>query len=89
MKQYAPLEGKDLAIEAKAFTESRFGQVLLKQLSLHYNALHQEAESEGLTVEQKVMKIERAAGAKWAIDYIMTRVKSLDEGYYDKKVVNP
>lgn len=87
MKSRAPLEGKQLAQHLKAFIATPLGEQLLRQLSLQYNTLHQEAEGEELTAGQKAFKVERAAGTKWAIDYIMTRVSALDKGMYDDKQV--
>ena len=80
------LDAKRLAEAIKDFTASDLGQDYLTALGLQYNGLHHAAESEDLSIEQKAMKIERAAGVKWAIDYLTSRETLLDQGYYKKKV---
>lgn len=81
MNHSETLDDKALAELAKAFQDDPFGSYVLTQYSLQYNALHQQAESPSLSAEQKAMLIERAAGVKWAIDLITTKVKLMDEGY--------
>ena len=76
---------KQLSELANEFVESPFGKHYLAQLALVYNALHQEAEREELTTEQKAMKVERAAGLRVAIDYMTGKQKLLQGGHFDRK----
>jgi hypothetical protein len=78
-----PLDGKKLAQDIHLFLEDELGKHLIKQLSYKYNELHQAAESEDLTIEQKALKVERAAGLKWALDYLLTRNQRFVEGYWE------
>ncbi len=67
------------------FLGTELGEHYLTQLSLQYNGLHQAAESEALTFEQKALKVEKAAGVKVAID-ILTQADALHEaGYFKTK----
>lgn len=75
-------EARKLAEQITDFLRTDLGQHLLKQLSLQYNGLHHQAEGQELTVEQKAMRIERAAGVKWVIDYLMQRKHLLETGHY-------
>lgn len=68
---------------AKQFSDSEFGKHYIAQLSIIYNGLHQEAEG-NLSIEQKAMKIERAAGLKIALDFISERVALFEQEYFDK-----
>lgn len=79
------LDGKDLALRIKDFIETDLGEQYLTSLSLQYNVLHQRAEAEGLSMEQKAFLVERAAGLKTAITYLTSRAEQLDKGYYDEK----
>jgi len=74
---------RQVAEAADAFAKSEFGERFLSALSLQYNGWHQDAESEQLTSEQKAMKVERAAGVKWAIDYVTTRQMLLKTKAYE------
>jgi hypothetical protein len=60
--------------------KSEFGQRHLTWLTLLYNQLHQEAEGD-LTAEQKAFRVERAAGVKQVIDYLMTQQELIESGY--------
>lgn len=75
---------KLIAEAAKAFSETDFGKHYIAQLSVIYNGLHQDAEG-NLSVEQKALKVERAAGLKIAIDFIAERVAMFDQKYFDNQ----
>lgn len=79
------LEGELLAKAISKFLSTELGEQFLTTLSLHYNDLHHQAEDVALTAEQKAMKVERAAGVKWCIDYLTQRQKNLEDGYWAKK----
>lgn len=79
MTQYEP---KELAEACADFVKSEFGEFLMFQLGLQYNGLHQSAEASDLTVEQKAMKIERAAGLKLAMDFVTSRAELHKQGYH-------
>jgi hypothetical protein len=84
MSKEDPIEAKRLAEELQAFLATPLGKHILQAFSLRYNTLHQAAEDEWLTAEQKGLKVERAAGVKWAITYLTSRPQLLSEGFYDK-----
>ena len=77
-----PAGRKALAELSHDFLQTPLGEYFLTQLSVHYNALHQAAESEELSLAQKAMKIERAAGVKFAIDWFTSRDALLAQGYF-------
>lgn len=74
---------KQIAEMASQFVASEFGQYYLTMLSTEYNGWHQEAEGD-LSVEQKALKVERAAGLRFAIDWLTGKDKLVKSGYYDK-----
>lgn len=76
---------KQLAELAQAFLETDFGQYYLQVMSVQYNALHQAAESKELSIEQKALQVERAAGLKWAINWLTNQDQLLKQGYYEEK----
>jgi hypothetical protein len=75
-------DGKHIASLSAEFLKTELGELFVQQLSLHYNNLHQQAEEDGLSIEQKALKIERAAGVKFAITWLTSRDKLLAEGYW-------
>jgi hypothetical protein len=75
-------DGKHIATLSSEFLKTELGELFVEQLSLHYNNLHQEAEGDSLTIEQKAMKIERAAGVKFAITWLTSRDELLAQGYW-------
>jgi len=79
------LTAKKVAELCQIFLSSEFGKYYITQLSLQYNALHQEAEKHGLSLAQKAMCVERAAGVKLAIDFLQERARLLEGGHFDKK----
>lgn len=74
------LTRKQAAELAKKFAETEFGDFMLMSLGQKYNDLHHDAEGSSLTIEQKAMLIERAAGLKLAIDFVMVRVEAAKRG---------
>ena len=64
--------------QAKAFLASPFGKQYIAALGMQYNGLHQDAEREDLSPSQKAMKVERAAGVKFAISYLEERARYKD-----------
>lgn len=76
---------KEQAQQAKQFLNTQYGAQFITKLSLLYNNLHQEAENEGINVEAKAMKIERAAGLKIAITELTGIVDLLDQGLLEEK----
>lgn len=77
-------DAKTTAEAATKFLKTPFGKQFVQALNLHYNGLHQEAEDKSLSVEQKAMLVERAAGVKVAINYLLQR-EQLVKGEYFKK----
>lgn len=80
-------DAREVARQVAEFLATDFGTQFIGVLSGKYNDLHHEAESEQLTPAQKGMKVERAAGVKWVIDYLVERDRLLKEGYFDEKIV--
>lgn len=78
------LDSEKVARLTHDFLETDLGKHHLAQLSVQYNGLHQEAESEKLSIEQKALKIERAAGLKIAIDLLTGPERLLAQGYFEK-----
>lgn len=78
-------DAKRIAELVSEFLETDLGEHYLATLGVEYNGLHQEAESESLTASQKAMKIERAAGVKFAINWLTQRKTLLDGGHLKKK----
>lgn len=75
---------KQVAEMASEFLKTPFGEMFIAAASLQYNGLHHEAEDQTATCEQKAFKVERAAGVKWAIDYLTQRAELLKQGDYFK-----
>lgn len=73
---------QQIAELADAFLESDFGKHYIQQLQLNYNTLHHEAESQNATAEQKAFLVERAAGVKFAIDYLFLRRQRVLDGEF-------
>ena len=61
----------------KAFLVTPLGKQFMLVLHTEYNDLHQAAEA-ATTMEQKALNVERAAGVKFAIGWLLER-----EGYKD------
>ena len=76
---------KQIAEMASSFLESDFGKLYLGYLNTQYNVLHQSAEADDLDVNRKAMKVERAAGVRFGIDWLTGKDKLLKTGYYDEK----
>jgi hypothetical protein len=76
------LTRKQAAELARMFTESEFGQFMMLALSQKYNELHHAAEDETLGIEKKAMIVERAAGLKIAIDFIVNRTEAAKLGEF-------
>lgn len=80
--------GKDperSAREIVAFLKTELGEYFVTVLNTFYNDLHHQAENESLTAEQKAMRIERAAGVHWAINFFIERKRLLESGHFDKQ----
>lgn len=82
-QQLSPAE---IAERAHAFMQTEFGQLFLTSLSGIYNDMHHKAEKEDLSIEQKALYVERAAGIKVAIDWMLERKANHDRGLFAKKV---
>lgn len=82
MRNDQPISPKLEAQAAHDFLETRFGKHFIEQLSMRYNVLHQSAEREKMTSEQKAMKVERAAGVKFAIDWLVQKDQQLAAGMF-------
>jgi hypothetical protein len=79
---YSP---KQVAQMAHDFLETPFGKYFINHLSVQYNGLHQEAEDPSLSPAQKAYKVERAAGIKVAINFLLERDQLLQADYYKDK----
>lgn len=64
--------------------QTPFGEHLTEWLGLQYNALHQGAETAGLTSDQIAFSVQQAVGVKLVIDHLMSQQALLDGGYFDK-----
>lgn len=84
MTEYDLSNPAELAKACAEFIETDFGAFYIQQLSLQYNALHQAAESEEMSVERKALTVERAAGLKKAIDFLTTRSALSAAGYHEE-----
>lgn len=78
------LDPMTLAEKLQAFMDSDAGLTHLTALNNEYNQLHHKAEDNTLEPYQKSYLIERAAGIKWCIDWLMTRKQNLEAGRYKK-----
>lgn len=76
---------KLLAEQCAEFVKGELGTYYLKVLSVQYNAFHQQAEDASLTAEQKAGLVDRAAGLKFAIDWLTSRQQMYDRGDFNKK----
>lgn len=76
---------EQVAEQVQAFLATPLGKRYLQTLSVQYNNLHQEAESEALTPGQKAAKIDRAAGVKFAINWLTDREALRAAEYFAKK----
>lgn len=74
----------EIAEDINGFLASSTGQHLIKTLNDKYQLWHHQAEQVG-TIEGKAMLVERAAGLKFAIDWLSERNTNYENGYYDKK----
>lgn len=72
------------AKELTKFLTSAAGERLLVHLSVRYNQLHQDAEQQGLSSEQKAFLVERAAGIKLVIDDLQSPGALLEAGYFEQ-----
>jgi hypothetical protein len=81
MANYSALQTAQMASD---FLDTPFGEYFMEQMGIIYNDFHQKAEGKDLNIESKAMLIERAAGIKEAIDFILTRKRNLEEGLLDK-----
>lgn len=83
-RNYSP---QQVAQMARDFLTTPFGEYFIEVLSLKYNQLHQQAEDETISAERKAFMIERSAGIKLAINYLIERRDALDAGLVpeDKK----
>lgn len=80
MREKGNYTPSQVARMASAFLKTPFGEYFVDALSLKYNALHQQAEDETIGSERKAFLVERAAGVKVAIDYLLVRQANLDAG---------
>jgi hypothetical protein len=78
------LDPMTLAEKLTAFMDSDTGLALLTAMNNEYNQLHHKAEDFTLSMEHKAYKVERAAGIKWCIDWMMTRKANLERGAYKR-----
>jgi hypothetical protein len=80
-----PIDPQKMAEDVHAFILSDLGKYYMQSLSAKYNEMHHKAELETMTAEQKAFYVERAAGMKFAIDWMINRNGQYESGYYDKK----
>lgn len=80
-----PVDAQKMSEDVHAFMLSDLGIYFMQSLSTKYNDLHHKAELETMTAEQKAFYVERAAGLKFAIDWVANRNQQHESGYFDKK----
>jgi hypothetical protein len=78
------LDPMTLAEKLTAFLDGDAGPVYLNALNTEYRQLHHKSEDTSLPPYQKAYLVERAAGIKWCIDWLMTRKRNLEDGRYSK-----
>jgi hypothetical protein len=76
------LDVKRLAQLAQQFLDTVYGGWSIAKLSAIYNNLHHEAE-EAQSIDEKALKVERAAGLRLAIDLLTHDAALLETGYFD------
>lgn len=74
-----------VAEDVNVFLQSKTGIAYLNVLQSQYNQWHHAAEQAGGTMEGKAMLVERAAGLRYAIDWLQERNDNYANGYYEKK----
>lgn len=80
-----PIDMQKQVEDVHAFMLSDIGLSFMRSLNTKYNDLHHKAELESMTAEQKAFYVERAAGIKFAIDWMANRNQQHESGYFEKK----
>lgn len=80
-----PIDLKQTLEDVHAFVGSDLGEQYLTSLSAKYNEMHHKAELETMTAEQKAFYVERAAGIKFAIDWLVNRNGQYERGDLEDK----
>lgn len=65
------------------FLRTEFGEWMIPALAELYNGLHHDAE-EAKAIEAKAMKVERAAGVRMVMDFLMNDAAMLEAGLLDE-----
>lgn len=79
------LDPLTVAEDVNAFLLSDLGKIYMTALNGKYNEMHHKAELETMSAEQKAFYVERAAGLKIAMNWMISRKQNYDNGAYEKK----
>lgn len=80
-----PIDPLQTVEDVHAFILSDLGKQFMAAMASKYNDFHHKAELETMTAEQKAFYVERAAGVKYAIDWMANRNQQYESGYHDRK----